>query len=356
MTFTSTNQMTPGGTALADVTKGGAFVRKDSGFRNRISPDGPFPPESGRYHLYFSYACPWASRCLSMLHVKGLTDHITTSTVHPTWQKTRPGDASDEHAGWAFAGDDGDVVASMSGVGSFPGGPKHACTPDDLFGHRYIRDLYERVGAPEGTRFTVPVLWDKKTGTIVSNESSEITRDLNSQFNALAQHPEIDLYPETLRAVIDEVNQWVYHGINNGVYKCGFATSQGAYDVAVSELFKCLDRCEEILSKQRYIVGNVFTEADVRLFPTLVRFDEVYVVYFKTNKKCVREYPNLFNYVKDVYQLPGVRHSVNMWHIKTHYFTSHPVLNSNAIVPVGPGIDLDAPHDRDRFCKLKVIG
>ena len=348
MATKETGAMTPGDTAVADVSKDGAFVRKDAIFRNRITPDGEYTPESGRYHLYVSYACPWACRVLSLLHLKGLTEHITVSSVHPTWQRTRPNDPDDQHAGWCFLGEDGASISGPSGVGSFPGGPKHACTPDDLFGSVFVRDLYDRAmdGAAKGTRFTVPILWCKKTDTIVSNESSEIIRDLNSQFNAIAGDKTLDLYPVKLRPAIDEVNEWVYHGINNGVYKCGFATSQGAYDTAVTELFRCLDKCEEILGRQRYIAGDALTEADVRLFPTLVRFDEVYVVYFKTNKKFIHQYPNLWNYVKDVYQTPGMRHSVNMWHIKTHYFTSHPVLNANAIVPIGPNLNLDEPHDR----------
>ena len=221
------------------------------------------------------------------------------------------------------------------------------CTPDVLYGSKYVRDLYDKVGAPAGTRFTVPILWDKKTHRIVSNESSEIIRDLNSRFNDFAKNPKLDLYPESLRAEIDSVNEWIYHDINNGVYKCGFAVSQAAYDEAVTNLFNALDKVEAILSARRFIAGDVLTEADVRLFCTLVRFDEVYVVYFKTNKKCIREYPNMSNYVRDVYQTEGMKKSVNMWHIKTHYFTSHPVLNANAIIPAGPDWwDLDAPHDR----------
>jgi len=339
----------PGETAVADVSTTGAFVRKDAIFRHRIDPAGEFPPEAGRYHLYYSFACPWASRCVSLLGLKGLHGAITTSSVHPTWQKTRPDDPADSHAGWAFAGDD-DVLTNPAGVGAFPAGPAHQCTVDDLHGAKFVRDLYDKVGAPVGTRFTVPILWDKKTGRIVSNESAEIIRDLNACFNEFAENPTLDLYPEALRSEVDAVNEWIYHGINNGVYKCGFAVSQGAYDEAVTELFHALDKVEAILSTQRFVAGNVFTEADVRLFPTLVRFDEVYVVYFKTNKKCIREYPNMSEYVRDVYQTAGMRGSVNMWHIKTHYFTSHPVLNASAVVPVGPDWwNLDAPHDRARF-------
>ena len=336
---------TPGSTAVADVSAAGAFVRKDAGFRARIEPGGRHPPERDRYHLYVSYACPWACRTLAVLGLKGLEDVVSVTAVHPTWQKTRPNDASDSHAGWAFARP-GEVLANPAGVGAFVADDKCAADPnhDDV---AFVRDLYDKVGAPPGTRFTVPVLWDKTLGEIVSNESSEIIRDLYGRFDAFAKRPDLDLYPERLRAEIDEINEWVYHGINNGVYKCGFATSQAAYDEACAELFACLDRCEAILEKRRFIAGDVLTEADVRLFHTLVRFDEVYVVYFKTNKKAIREYANLSAYVRDVYQTPGMRQSVDMAHIKTHYFTSHPVLNAHAIVPMGPETDLDAPHGRD---------
>lgn len=345
MSSTLDTSGTPGETAVADVSATGAFVRKDAVFRSRITADGPHPPEAGRYHLYVSLACPWASRCLAVLGMKGLESAISVTSVHPTWRKTRPDDPNDTHAGWAFARP-GEVFSNPAGVGSFPA--DNACGEDPVAGHRFVRDVYDAVGAAPGVRYTVPILYDKKLNTIVSNESSEIIRDLNSMFDAFATNPGLDLYPERLRADIDEINEWVYHGINNGVYKSGFATSQAAYEEAVTELFRCMDRVEEILSTRRYIAGDVITEADVRLFVTLVRFDEVYVVYFKCNKKCVREYPNIAGYVRDIYQTPGVRQSVNMWHIKTHYFTSHPVLNANAVVPVGPEWDLDAPHGRDR--------
>ena len=335
---------TPGDTAVADVSATGAFVRKDSIFRNRIEKDGPFPPEAGRYHVYVSLACPWACRVVSTIGLKGLGDVISWSSVHPTWQKTRAADPDDTHAGWAFA-DAGEALSSPSGCGSFSGGNYES---DPLHGSavRFVRDLYDRAGAT-GTRFTVPILWDKKTDTIVSNESSEIIRDLNDQFDAFATNSSLDLYPESKRGAIDALNEWIYHGVNNGVYKCGFATTQAAYDEAVTELFRCLDEIENILSQSRYIAGSEITEADVRLFPTLARFDEVYVVYFKTNKKALREYPHISGYIRDVYQTEGIKPSVDMWHIKTHYFTSHPVLNANAVVPVGSDWDFDAPHGRE---------
>ena len=220
-----------------------------------------------------------------------------------------------------------------------------------MAGVRFVRDLYELAGATgEGVRFTVPVLFDKATKTIVSNESSDIVRMLNSEFNAFARVPELDLYPEAMRAAIDEVNTWVYDGINNAVYKCGFATSQTAYEEAFHLLYASLERVEAILSKQRYIAGSQLTEADIRLFATLIRYDEVYAVYFKTNGRLIREMPNTFAYVRELYQMPAIKRSVNMRHIKLHYYTSHPTLNVHAIVPVGcVSVDLDAPHDRARF-------
>lgn len=218
-------------------------------------------------------------------------------------------------------------------------------------GAKFVRDLYEAAKDTTG-KYSVPVLWDKRENTIVNNESSDIIRMFNSSFNSIAKNPTLDLYPEGLRSSIDDVNEWVYPTINNGVYRCGFATQQGAYEAAFKELFSSLDRCEEILSKQRYVAGNALTEADIRLFMTLIRFDEVYVVYFKTNAKFIREYPNLKGYVQDLYQTPGMRESINMQHIKTHYFTSHPKLNYYAIVPVGGEAWWEHPHDRaQRFAK-----
>jgi len=208
------------------------------------------------------------------------------------------------------------------------------------------------MGAYSGT-WSVPVLWDTERKTIVNNESSEIVRILNSELNDHAARPDLDLNPPGLRDELDELERWVYDGINNGVYKCGFARSQEAYDEAERELFECLQRAEELLETRRYLAGDQITEVDIWLFMTLVRFDEVYVVYFKTNRKCVREFPNLSNYVRDLFQTPGIGESVNMEDIKTHYFTSHPHLNPFGIVPRGPAVDFGAPHgrrgDRDRF-------
>lgn len=331
-------------TALDEMSTDGQFKRKESVYRNWIRKGGEFEPEAGRYHLYVSLACPWASRCVAVMNMKGLQDVIGLSVTHPTWQHTRPG--QDEHSGWAFASPEDAPRASTTGHGSFG---CEGCIPDTVTGAQFVRDLYEKVDDTFG-KYTVPVLWDKKTGVIVNNESAEIVRMLNSEFNDLASNPGLDLYPEEMRAKIDEVNDWVYPSINNGVYRCGFATSQEAYDAAFQELFSALDRCEKILGEQRYIAGDRLTEADVRLFHTLIRFDEVYVVYFKTNRNFIHELPNLREYTKDVHQTPGVSASVNIQHIKFHYFTSHPKLNYYAIVPKGGEAWWEQPHNRaERF-------
>ncbi|XP_021729692.1 uncharacterized protein LOC110696637 isoform X3 [Chenopodium quinoa] len=221
--------------------------------------------------------------------------------------------------------------------------------PDPLNGLKTIRDLYDLASANYSGKYTVPVLWDKKLETIVSNESAEIIRMLNSEFNDIAENGDLDLYPQHLRARVDEVNEWIYDRINNGVYRCGFSTKQEPYDQAVDKLYKALDKCEEILAKQRYLCGSSLTEADIRLFVTLIRFDEVYAVHFKCNKKLLREYPNLFNYTKEIFQIPGMSNTVYMDHIKKHYYQSHTSINPYGIIPQGPNIDYSAPHDRERF-------
>ncbi|KAG2426855.1 hypothetical protein HYH02_014708 [Chlamydomonas schloesseri] len=329
-------------TALDETSKTGEFKRTEAGYRNQIAPGTRFEPEAGRYHLYVSLACPWACRCLSVLHMKGLADVIGVSVTHPTWQRTRPDDPADEHCGWVFRSPEDPPLSSTTGFGAFP---CTGCIPDTVNGAVNVRQLYDMANDTTG-KYSVPVLWDKKEKTIVNNESSEIIRMFNSAFNDFAKNPGLDLYPEALRAAIDEVNAWTYPSINNGVYRCGFATSQAAYDAAFQELFSALDRVEDILSRQRYLVGDVITEADVRLFQTLIRFDEVYVVYFKTNKRFLREYPNIAGYVRELYQEPGMKPAVDMYHIKTHYFTSHPKLNYYAIVPRGGEAWWEQPHDR----------
>ena len=333
--------------AVADVSTDGAFARKASTFRASFGDDdASYPPAANRYELIVSLACPWACRTLATMALRGLDDAIAVRVTHPVWARTRPGDENDTHCGWVFVDADAERArASPSGRGTFvvpnsdPRGPE---------GVESVRELYEMVNAPKEQRFTVPVVWDTVTKTIVNNESSEIIRELNdAKWNAFAKHPEVDLYPVELREEIDAINAWVYDKINNGVYKCGFAVSQAAYDEAVNALFDALDECERILSRRRYIAGDVLTEADVRLFQTLIRFDEVYVVYFKTNKRFIHQYDHLSGYVRELYQMDALRKSVDMKHIKFHYFASHPSLNVHAIVPAGPNVDLFAPHGRD---------
>lgn len=308
---------------------GGKFVRQDAGFRNWITADGSagpsgvggFKAEAGRYHLYISHACPWANRTAIFRKLKGLEDLISISVV----------DHFMGAEGWTFAeGGDGEE------------------TQDHLFGSSRMHQIYTKAKSDYTGRVTVPVLWDKQQGTIVSNESSEIIRMFNSAFNGLTGN-DLDFYPEELRERIDEVNERIYHTLNNGVYKCGFATTQEAYEEAFGELFDTLDWLEDILSKQAFLAGDRITEADWRLFSTLVRFDPVYVGHFKCNKKRIADYPNLANYTRQLYQWPDVAQTINMFHIKTHYYGSHETINPTRVVPVGPAIDYTLPHDRDRF-------
>lgn len=297
---------------IAPHDKKGVFVRLDSTFRNRVTE-----PEAGRYHLYVSYACPWAHRTLIFLTLKGLENAISFSAVEPLMLEM----------GWAF-------------------GKKGSVTADPLYNLNYLHQIYQKSDEKCTSKVTVPVLWDKKNQTIVNNESSEIIRILNSDFSDFCQK-KYDFYPIELQPQINEINDFVYDKINNGVYKCGFASSQEAYDMAYDNLFDALDKIEVLLSKQRYLVGEKITEADWRLFTTLIRFDVVYVSHFKCNKKCLREYPNLFNYLKALYQMPGIKQTVDFKHIKTHYFTSHLFINPTGIIPKGPEIDFDAPHNRE---------
>lgn len=296
----------------------GRFIRKDSVFRSWVTADGAggFKAEAGRYHLYVSLACPWAHRTLIFRAIKGLEDMISVSVVHPYMA---------EH-GWTFAAGDG-VVA------------------DNINEAEYLHQVYVAAKADYTGRVTVPILWDKKTRTIVSNESSEIIRMFNSAFDDIGAL-DGDYYPVELRAEIEDLNSRIYSSINNGVYKAGFATTQEAYEEAVVPLFESLDWLEEILSRCRYLAGSQITEADWRLFTTIVRFDAVYVGHFKCNLKTIADYPNLSGYVRDMYQQPGVAGTVNMAHIKQHYYTSHHMINPTSVVPMGPEIDFSLPHNR----------
>jgi glutathionyl-hydroquinone reductase len=310
---------------------------------------------NGRYHLYVAYACPWAHRTLMVRALKGLQDAITVTVVHPVWQRTRPDDPNDLHTGWFFGSSSEEGLTNADGHGGpFP--TAFANNEPDPHGNAVsIRDVYERAAALKqggtGGVYSVPILWDTVQNTIVSNESSEIIRMLNSEFNAFSTNPSLDLYPADMRDAIDAVNEWVYPTINNGVYRCGFAKSQEAYDQAIAQLTESFDRVEQILQKQRYIAGDRFTEADVRLFVTLLRFDEVYVVYFKCNTRSVEHSDAILNYCREIYQMPGVKETVDMKQIKTHYFASHPKLNFYSIIPAGRNFIqlLEQPHNRHKM-------
>ncbi len=305
-------------------SQGGRFVRDESRFRNWIG-QGSFKAEPNRYHLYVSLACPWAHRTLIALRLKGLEDIISVSTVHPLMARN----------GWEYRQDD----AFTNDL--YPAG-------DPLYASRYHHELYTRAQHDYSGRVTVPVLWDTQQHTIVSNESADILRMFNSAFSHLVdQGP--DLYPLALRPEIDTINAIIYAHINNGVYRCGFATDQNAYEDAFDDLFAALDNIESRLDQQRYLVRNQITEADWRLFTTLVRFDAVYHGHFKTNLHRISDYPNLSNYLRELYQWPGVCETTDLRHIKHHYYASHGTINPTGIVPKGPAFDLHKPHDRDRF-------
>ncbi|MDR0806850.1 MAG: glutathione S-transferase family protein [Enterobacteriaceae bacterium] len=305
----------------------GHFKRTVPQFRHWITADGQptsgsnqsFKAESGRYHLYVSLACPWAHRTLLMRKLKGLEEMISVSVVHPLML---------EH-GWTFATD-------------FAG-----TTGDPLFGFDYLYQVYLKAQPDYSGRVTVPVLWDKQTNTIVSNESSEIIRMFNSEFDHLGAKSG-DYYPKALRREIDTLNDWIYPNVNNGVYKSGFATSQEAYQEEVQKVFQALDKLEKILDKQRYLTGNRLTEADLRLWTTLLRFDPVYVTHFKCDYQRISDYPNLYGFLRDIYQMAGIAETVNFDHIRNHYFRSHKTINPTGVISVGPKQDLTAPHDRDK--------
>lgn len=309
------------------ASTGGRFVRKDSVFRNWITPDGAagprgaggFKAEAGRYHLYVSLACPWAHRALIFRALKGLHDMISVSAVHWLMLET----------GWTFA----------DGPGVLPDTVNHASL---------LHQVYTAADASYTGRVTVPLLWDKERATIVNNESAEIIRMLNSAFDGIGARPG-NFYPEEFRDEIDAINSRTYDTLNNGVYKSGFATTQAAYEEAVVPLFDTLDWFEEKLATTRFLTGDRVTEADIRLFTTLIRFDVVYYGHFKCNLRRIADYPNLSAYTRDIYQLPGVAETVDFGHIKRHYYESHPTVNPHGIVPLGPLLDFSASHDRARL-------
>ena len=287
----------------------GRFQRAPTRFRQR-----PAVVEAGRYHLYVSYACPWAHRTLIVRALRGLDHAVSVTAVDPRM----------DDDGWAFSGED----------------------PDPILGARFLREVYAAARADYSGTVTVPILWDRERKTIVNNESREMMRILDLDFEPLARNP-VSLAPPALRGRIDEILGEIYEPINNGVYRTGFATTQEAYEVACRELFAALDRWEGVLTRQRYLCGKTMTEADVALFTTLLRFDVVYYTHFKCNLKRIADYPALSGFLRDVYQTPGVRETCFLDHIKTHYYWSHPHLNPRRIVPLGPTVDLDAPHGRE---------
>ena len=309
---------------------GGAFKRQESSFRSWVTADGSagpkgdagFKAEAGRYHLYVSLACPWAHRTLIFRKLKGLEDKISVSVVDPLMLEE----------GWTLKGADGATV------------------PDFVNRKTRLYEVYLLADKDYTGRVTVPVLWDKQKRTIVTNESAEIIRMFNSAFDGIdGVKDDLDFYPEELRGEIDAVNSAVYDNVNNGVYKAGFATEQDVYEKEVSALFEELDRLEERLGKQRYLAGARITEADWRLFTTLIRFDAAYHGHFKCNLRRIADYPNLSNYLRELYQVPGIAETVNMDHIKQHYYGSHKTINPTGIVPAGPIVDFTAPHDRTRL-------
>jgi putative glutathione S-transferase len=308
-------------------TKDGQFIRPTTSFRNWVTPDGSAGPSgkggfaaaAGRYHLYVSLACPWAHRTIIFRKLKALENVISLSVVSPDMLEN----------GWTFHKDEGS-------------------TGDTINGKDKLSEIYVLADPKYTGRVSVPVLWDKEQKTIVNNESSEIIRMLNTAFNGFT-NVGTDYYPEALRGEIDRINDLVYPNVNNGVYRAGFATGQAAYEQAFRGLFDTLDEIEQILSRQRYVAGNVLTEADWRLFPTLVRFDAVYYGHFKCNWRHIYEYPNLSNYVRDLYQVPGIAETVSLDQIKRHYYHSQRHVNPSGVVPVGPQLDFAAKHDRARF-------
>ncbi|RLM90433.1 glutathione S-transferase family protein [Halobellus sp. Atlit-38R] len=302
--------------AYQATNEDGEFDRQETTFRDWIQddPDAEYPAESGRYHVYISRACPWAHRVAMARRLLGLEDDISLSIVEPVRYED----------GWEFSEE----------------------YPDPVYGEDYLRDIYTRADADYTGRVTVPVLWDRERETIVNNESREIMRMLDTEFDDANG---VDLWPEGYRDAVDQAIDEIYEPINNGVYRAGFADTQAAHEAAIEDLFDALDRWEAVLDEQRFLAGDVFTEADIAMFATLIRFDHVYHTHFKCNRRAIHEYPNLWNYTKEIYQFPGVAETVNLDHITRHYYMSHDDVNPKRLVPSGPDIDFSEPHDRDRL-------
>ena len=307
----------------------GSFERQTTTFRDEIRDDSDarFQPEAGRYHLYVSYACPWAHRTLLLRSLKGLENAISVSVVDPY--------RADD--GWQFSPE------------------KAGCTVDHLHGAEYLRELYVRADPTVTCRVTVPVLWDKVEDTIVNNESAEIIRMLDTEFDDVAS-TDIDLYPDGYRDTVDRIIEDIYEPINNGVYRAGFATKQEPYDDAIDDLFGALEHWDSVLADQRYLAGDRLTEADICLFTTLVRFDQVYHTHFMCNVRFIREFEHLWPYLRDLYQTPGVARTVDMDHIKEHYYTTHPDVTPSGIVARGPDLDFEAEHARDELAGEPPVG
>lgn len=309
-------------TAYKATDDSGAFQRQETSFRDHVAtdPEAEFPAEPDRYHLYVSKACPWAHRTLITRALKGLEDVISVDVVDPI----RIVD------GWRFRPE------------------KDDCTPDTVNGTEYLRDVYTAADEDFTGRVTVPVLWDKEAETIVNNESAEIMRMLDTAFHDLGTH-DVDLYPEGYQEDVDRIIEEIYEPINNGVYRAGFAKSQAAHEQAIADLFDALDHWDDVLAEQRYLAGDVPTEVDIAMFTTLIRFDEVYHTHFKCNVARITDYDNLWGYLRELYQLPGVAETVNMDHIKQHYYVTHDDVNPTGLVPVGPDPEFEAPHNRDEL-------
>jgi putative glutathione S-transferase len=304
--------------AYETTNDSGEFERSETSFRDWIDADGPFEPEADRYHLYVCRACPWAHRTLITRQIKGLDDAITVDYVDPYRAED----------GWQFTPE------------------KEGCTPDTVNGSDYLREVYQEADDDVTGRVTVPVLWDKQEETIVNNESEEIMRMLDTEMDDQATY-DVDLYPTGYQEEIDRIIDEIYEPINNGVYRTGFAKSQEAYDEAVDELFEALDHWDEVLADQRYLAGDRLTEADIAMFTTLIRFDQVYHTHFMCNKRFIHQYDNLWPYLRDLYQTPGFGETVDMDHIKEHYYTTHPDVTPTRIIAAGPDLDFEANHDRD---------